>query len=207
MAMIVACGVILAPKAAMAEDVASTQTFTVDVPQAVAWVLNPSGTTFAPLSQDFNFTGRAVANNTARNVLDFGAAGTSYVITNDTATSAAETYQITFGLNTSTVATISQPASDILLTVGNADAQVTMNLRLQGQTTNTVLPTLGGDDPTVTNGVAGTGMLAYTPITFGGDNQADLLMALDLNEATLTEADAPTTFNFNVIFTALDIDE
>lgn len=210
--MIVACGVILTPKAAMADvttgDLSIDPVFNITIPSAAAWVMDTT-TACTLSSDDFNFTGLAVAvpNSQTACTMGFGAVATpdSYLITND---------PTVVGDNLVTLAPVSCTVggaaadttcgftADRVFTVTHAVApKENFNILAYKLSTDAVAdnPEIGTADLTR----VGLNLTKADAVAMTGDanNRYPIDLKLDVDESTLDELDAPAAIVVTMRFT------
>lgn len=199
MAMIVACGVILAPKAAMADVSSTPEAYVVGIPTAAAWSINPPGgvTSFSITSQNFTFTGGPAPVAVTDLSLGDPTTPVSYLITNDVGT--VEDYDVTLAISDSVGDTTPSFTSATVINLFNGSANINIDLTKTGAAT---APTIGG---AVFAGSGASLTASATMVDTGTPKMFPIDLKMGIDEASLTEADAPTTLNFELTFTVATV--
>lgn len=206
MAMIVACGVMLAPKPAMAQVTSDAETFTVTVPTGAAWGINPTANTFTISSQHFTWSDVAGTPTADITPLTFGIIATpvSFLITNDVPTVDDEVVTLTIANGANTTATFID-VDTIRLVHGVATATVDLDIT-----------DIGGGGPAEIGGLAfafvDANNLSTTAALAGGSmaevgatNKFAIDLQMDVDQATLTKDDEPCALVFDLTFTVASV--
>jgi len=177
--------------------------YTVTIPTASNVVLTAAATNFGAIT-----TGQFGVDDTAAHTILVGngvvATSTSYVESNDS-TAGAKQYTLTFAPSTgATATTVATDGANAKLTLASAGASV--EIRLENSAKN-AYPKLGAGTP-VAFAVSGNtlNIAASSSVPFDATTRkAPLDMLMDLNESTVTMADAAGSMTFTMTLTAVGL--
>lgn len=182
------------------------ETYTVTIPTTSNVVLTAAATDFGVIT-----TSQFGTDDTAAHTILVGngvvATSTSYVESND-ATAGAKQYTLTFAPSTgATATTVATDGANAKLTLANGTA-ASVEIRLENSVKN-AYPKLGDPAGTpVAFAVSGNtlNIAAASSVPFDATNKkAPLDMLMDLNESTITMADAGGSMSFTMTLTAVGL--
>ncbi len=184
-------------------DISDSETYTVTIPSANAIVLAANATNFGSILVSEFGTGNPAAHNII--VGDGSAGSTSYVQSNDPDAGSMQ-YTLSFAGNGGSAVTLSQKNSRPVITLDNAAADPTASVDIiMSNNAKTAYPGLGATSP-VNFAISGSilNIAASSSVPFD-TGLAPLNMLMDLDEATVTVADAAGDISFDVTFTAVGL--
>jgi len=188
-------------------DVSDNETYTVTIPEAVTVVLTADATNFGTItSSEFG------VGNTATHVITVGdgivASSTSYVTTNDITGTGARQFKIDF---TSVASSTYDLSAGGVLTLENAASTASVDINLT-EDSKTTLPELGDPAGTPVAFTAVTGAAGYLDIPAvssvpfdATSKKAPLNMLMDLDENSLSIADAAGDISFQMTLTVVGV--
>jgi len=184
-------------------DVASSETYTVTIPSSTIVMLKANTTTFgAILSSEF---GTSVPS--AHNIIVGNATGSdSYVQSND-ASAGAKEYILEYKPNTGSTISIADGGTKAVLTLGNSTGKASVGINISNNAKN-AYPKLGDTTPIAFTRVDTTKLhvASGSSVPFNsGTGKAPLDLVMDLDESTLSIADAAGAISFDLTFTVVGL--
>ncbi|OGI00652.1 MAG: hypothetical protein A2Y25_06880 [Candidatus Melainabacteria bacterium GWF2_37_15] len=192
-------------------DVSDAETYTVTIPEAVTVVMAADATNFGAItSAQFG-----VADTNAH-VITVGngvvATSTSYITTNSTANTGARQFKITFAGGGGGSYSLADSGGIGVLTITNATSTASVDIKLTDET-KAAYPELGDPAGTeVSFAVASPGASGYLNIAAvssvpfdATSKKAPLNMLMDLDETTVTTADAAGDISFDMTLSVIGI--
>ncbi len=183
-------------------DISDSETYTVTIPSANAIVLAANATNFGSILVSEFGTGNPAAHNII--VGDGSAGSTSYVQSNDPDAGSMQ-YTLSFAGNGGSAVSLSEKSSRPVLTLDNAAVSPTASVDIiMSNNTKSAYPGLGATTP-VNFAISGSTLDISSATVPFDEGLAPLNMLMDLDEATVTVADAAGDISFDVTFTAVGL--
>ena len=190
-----------APSKSFAE-ISDSETYTVTIPSANVINLAANTTNFGSILVGEFGTGNPAAHNII--VGDGSAGSTSYVQSNDPDAGSMQ-YTLSFAGNGGSAVSLSEKSSRPVLTLDNAAVSPTASVDIiMSNNTKSAYPGLGATTP-VNFAISGSTLDISSATVPFDEGLAPLNMLMDLDEATVTVADAAGDISFDVTFTAVGL--
>ncbi len=184
-------------------DVSDTETYTVTIPSSTVVNLSANTTNFGTILTSEFGTSVTTAHNI---IVGNGTGSDSYVQSNDP-TAGAKEYILEFKPNTGSTVSVADGGTKAVLTLGNSAATASVGINITNNAKN-AYPKLGNATPVAFTRVDSTKLHVASGSTVpfnSSTGKAPLDMLLDLDESTLSIADAAGAISFDLTFTVVGL--